>query len=407
MGWGWLTILWSLGHYAVGAIGYVALVKKVCRELARLNIFYVKLFQWWSPAGDTRDPYLELPEFFETFRTDVPYTDGDLANAPSLPGLTLERKPIGSGTLAVVFRGRYEGRPVAVKLLRPGVKQQLTDLFWQIGVFRGVVRFLPFRSFRRVSRLARLLEEDLRATFEGQVDFLQEAANMRRFQAAFRQNRSICIPECYFATEEVLIMDYFTSFPERDWAAPDYQAYSRLFSHFLVACYFIKDLYHGDLHLGNMIFLKTGDGAHRLGIIDFGLVGGLNVPSQNFILQVLHSFAQKDLPGFLGHYVDYITPVDGERQWVLAHFRAVFARKAITTLPTDTAGLTGLIRFMYMEMLDLNLNRFALDPNLNIYLFSVLALIETLNVLTLNDTRNHLFDLFDLFGKFEEFDPFS
>lgn len=117
---------------------------------------------------------------------------------------SLDSRPHASGSIAEVFFGvLQDGTAVAVKCLRPGVKDLLVaDLAWLLRFGEWTDRNLRLRMLG-VRRAA----EDFCEHVQMQTNFEVEASHLRRFRRNFEAgNESVRFPIPLFATEDVIVM---------------------------------------------------------------------------------------------------------------------------------------------------------------------------------------------------------
>lgn len=397
------AIAGTLGAYAVNRVDYVPMVKQICTHLSAINIFYVKFFQWFTSSLrlDDREINQELTEYFTTYKDKVPFTPDDIDTSAlaevvreiqSTGGtLRLEStsEPVNSGTVALVFRGQLTDaagatRPVAVKVLRTGIQAKMCQMYTHYTLFARLLRYIPGYNMDVFDMI-----RDTKDTFFAQADMPTEAANIMLFHRRFRGNKNIIIPYVYGSTTNAIVMDYLESYP-LEWQNNDYRAYCNIFTQFLMTAYFIKEIYHGDMHMGNLVFMKDPvTHAHRLGVIDFGVVGTLTVDSQNFIYNLLETFSNNDYKALVGTYVTYVVKLKNLTNPVMV---ADITRNAIESLERHKC--TNIYEFSHTHLflLQRELNRYnlVLDKNINIYLFSVLAMIETLKELSSKDIESNI-----------------
>lgn len=236
-----------------------------------------------------------------------------------------------------------DGRPVAVKVQYPGVREALAADLRTVSVMsRGAA------LIARGLALPPLVAE-LRDRLTEELDYLREADTQRRFAEAYAGDPEVLVPQVVHATARVLAMDWLDGTPlavmartgdqrERDRAAARYQR-------FLVSGPERAGLLHSDPHPGNFRILADG----RLGVMDFGsalaMPGGLPPTFGRLIAALLgrnerEVATQLENEGFLrpgarvevGKLMDYMAPFTVparhetfrfSRQWLRAQFSRV------------------------------------------------------------------------------------
>jgi len=201
-----------------------------------------------------------------------------------------EPEPIGRASIAVVYRARlHDGRPVAVKVLRPDIEHVVaTDLQLMQPFIELVVRQTGDQNAGSTLQLL----DGFRVQIGEEMDLRNEA----RSQACFRKLLHevsiplVAVPEPYpeLSGRNVLTMEYLDGVPIDDLAgvadlgidpAPLVEAVIRSF--FLTTVRW--GAFHGDIHAGNMLLLRDG----RIGVIDWGIVGRLDPGTHRFFLRLL------------------------------------------------------------------------------------------------------------------------
>jgi ubiquinone biosynthesis protein len=197
-------------------------------------------------------------------------------------------KPFAAASLSQVHlaRLRDSGTDVVVKVLRPGTEGHLQrDL--------GILRFI-FRRLNCVPRLRRLRLLDALGELEQivleETDYRYEANNMRELRKTTRGHK-VYIARVYqrYSTKNVLVMEYISGVLMSDYIRirandPDRvdrwleannidpkKVARRLLISFMRQL-FENNLFHADLHPGNIILLRDS----RVALIDLGSVGSLD-----------------------------------------------------------------------------------------------------------------------------------
>jgi len=183
-------------------------------------------------------------------------------------------EPAAAASIGQVHRAEWaDGRPVAVKVQYPGVREALSA---------------DVRTMSVMSRLAALvarglalppLMAELRDRLVEELDYEHEARTQTRFRTAYADDARIAVPEVLHATPRVLVMDWLDGTPlaevARSGTQQERDAAAALYQRFLVSGPGRAGLLHTDPHPGNFRMLP-GD---RLGVLDFGssleLPGGM------------------------------------------------------------------------------------------------------------------------------------
>mmetsp|Transcript_39198 Transcript_39198/g.92283 ORF Transcript_39198/g.92283 Transcript_39198/m.92283 type:complete len:687 (-) Transcript_39198:179-2239(-) len=122
----------------------------------------------------------------------------------SVPIRELEPLPRASGSIAEVFFGvLQDGSEIAVKCLRPGIKELLdADLAW-------LLRFSKLADHSQQLRLLgiRQAAEEFCEHIQMQTDFQVEASHLRRFRKNFASSgEAVRFPSPLFASQDVLVL---------------------------------------------------------------------------------------------------------------------------------------------------------------------------------------------------------
>jgi len=197
-------------------------------------------------------------------------------------------EPLASASLGQVHRATLRsGREVAVKVQRPGIRDQIRD---DMEVLAEIARFLDAHTDagRRMG-FGELLEEFDRS-LRDELDYRREAANLRRLATILAPYDALVVPTPVddFSSGRVLTMDYL---PGRkvtmlgplgrmdiDGAALAGQLFNAYLDQILVEGFF-----HADPHPGNISLLDDG----RVGVLDLGMVARVPARMQDSLVKLL------------------------------------------------------------------------------------------------------------------------
>lgn len=194
-------------------------------------------------------------------------------------------QPIAAASIGQVHRARLlrEGVWVAVKVRRPFIEttfaREVTLVRFWVRVLEAL-HVLPFMQWRQMQwELERILHEEL--------DYRVEGSAIERMRRSLEPHR-MYVPALYrdYTTARVLVMELVTGVQMsdyiktlhanparvRDWEREnDVEPHrvARRFSYSILRQILEDNLYHGDLHPGNIVLLRHS----RVALLDFGTVG--------------------------------------------------------------------------------------------------------------------------------------
>jgi predicted unusual protein kinase regulating ubiquinone biosynthesis (AarF/ABC1/UbiB family) len=266
-----------------------------CAELlAALGPAFIKAGQALSTRPDIVPPVL-LDELAQ-LQDQLPGFDSRLAMACIVEDLgqpieavydQLDREPISAASLGQVHKGVLKGGlRVAVKVQRPGLREQITlDLY----IVRNIAAWLN-RNVRLIrSDLVALIDELGRRVFE-EMDYINEGENADKFRKLHAHNPRIAVPAIHWqaTSRRVLTMEWIdgTKLTNLDAVRaigidPDDMvqvgvncSLQQLLEH---------GFFHADPHPGNLLALADG----RLAYLDFGMMSEVSREARTGLIQAV------------------------------------------------------------------------------------------------------------------------
>jgi len=204
-----------------------------------------------------------------------------------------DMQPLASASIAQVHAATLpDGREVVVKVVRPGVRQQLRrdiDLLLTIAGFaekywEGGLRVKPTGFVREFETFV----------FD-ELDMYREASNASMLRNNFLGSKELYIPEIYwpYCREPVLVMERVAGVPVSDIAQLKKHGVNleRLAKRGIRVFYtqvFRDNLFHADMHPGNILVDVSNPEDASFIALDFGIVASLTPRdlyyiSENFI----------------------------------------------------------------------------------------------------------------------------
>lgn len=286
--------------------------RNVRGALESLGPFYVKVGQMLATRPDIVTP--EMIDEFEKLQDEAspaPFGDFEPVLRQELGAGWAGRfrdfdteRPLGTASLAQVYRARLPGgRPVAVKIQRPGVRETVEADMKLMG---SLSRFASRRAWRfneviDVQAMLNVVFDAMRP----ELDFVMEARNMTEAAKAAEDFDYVQVPEVIEATGRVLVQELAPGTPIREANRDDFDAEERKaigqdLLAFMYRGYFVDRIFHADPHPGN-IFVAPG---HPATVIDWGMVGRIDRPTSTSILLLLLNLAMNDGAGTARAWVD-------------------------------------------------------------------------------------------------------
>ena len=262
--------------------------------LVDLGPAFIKAGQALSTRPDIVPPVL-LEELAQ-LQDQLPGFDSDLAMACIEEDLgapldaiyeQLDRDPISAASLGQVHRGVLKGgQAVAVKVQRPGLREQITlDLY----IVRNIAAWLNRNIGLIRSDLVALIDELGRRVFE-EMDYLNEASNAEEFRDLHSHNARIAVPTIYrdATSRRVLTMEWIDGVKLTNLeAVKELGIDPNDMVEVGVSCSLQQLLEHGffhaDPHPGNLLALEDG----RLCYLDFGMMSEVSRESRTGLIQAV------------------------------------------------------------------------------------------------------------------------
>ncbi|WP_036909952.1 ABC1 kinase family protein, partial [Prochlorococcus marinus] len=200
---------------------------------------------------------------------------------------SFELDPISAASLGQVHQAiLHSGEKVAVKIQRPGLREQITlDLY----IVRNIAIWLKkYVGFIR-SDLVALIDELGKRVFE-EMDYINEANNAEKFETLHQKNKKITVPKMYknLTSKRVLTMEWIDGIK-----LTNIDGVKKLginpneLIEIGVNCSLQQLLEHGyfhaDPHPGNILALNDG----RLCYLDFGMMSEVTDKSRTGLIQAV------------------------------------------------------------------------------------------------------------------------
>ena len=255
----------------------------------RREIFPIELCHELEKLQDKVPP---LP--FEAVKDTIESVCGPIETAFA----TFDSEAVAAASISQVYKAvLHDGSVVAVKVQRPGIKEQVAvdlPLLETLAEFleTAIPSIKPYNPRGIVNEFVTQIYQEL--------NFEHEGSNVDRLNTNFSSNPQIRAPKIYweYSSTTVLTMEFVEGFRidnieamqmyginSTSLAVAGFQAYLQMI--------FIDGFFHSDPHPGNVMFTPAG----TLIFIDFGMVGLLRQERRIHFIKLLLAILEMDVEG--------------------------------------------------------------------------------------------------------------
>jgi ubiquinone biosynthesis protein len=216
-------------------------------------------------------------------------------------------EPLATASMAQVHKAvLLDGTEVAVKVQRPGVRNQIEiDIEVMYEVARFATKFTSFGKRYGILQMVRELDQSL----SQELDFRVEAENTKLISRQISDFPLLITPTVYdnYTSRRVLTLSFIHGRHLADISRKELNSLdSRAIAKELLSAYLkqaiIDGVFHCDPHPGNIFLADDG----RLALMDFGMVGRFDSGQKDNIILLLLAFSERQGERVADTYLDMI-----------------------------------------------------------------------------------------------------
>ncbi|MFK3739744.1 ubiquinone biosynthesis regulatory protein kinase UbiB [Massilia sp. TN1-12] len=274
--------------------------------LEELGPIFVKFGQVLSTRPDLMPP--DIVAELSLLQDRVPPFDSELAVAQITRSLGappdqlfehFERTPVASASIAQVHFARLKnGKEVAIKVLRPGMKTTIDEDLALMQMAAGLIEKV-WPDSRRLKPREVVAEFD--KYLHDELDLMREAAQASQLRRNFAGSSLLMVPEMYwdYCSSSVITMERMKGIPISQTdrlvaAGVDLKKLSSDGVEIFFTQVFRDGFFHADMHPGNILVSVEPETFGRYIALDFGIVGTLNDFDKDYLSQNFLAFFRRD-----------------------------------------------------------------------------------------------------------------
>ncbi len=278
--------------------------RRMVQEIVTLGPTFIKLGQVFAARADLLpEPY--VGEFGKLTDQVPPVPTAQIRRtleaAYGRPVSTVfddfEDGSVAAASLGQVHRARFQGQAVAVKVLRPGVRELVRQ---DIRVARPLARWIARHFPNQHIRNARTVVEEFARRIPEEMDFEREAVFATTIRANFARTQGVIVPHVIpeLVRPNVLVLEFVEGRRIDRLTTPGTPAPRHVVAKVIelyLQMMLIDGLFHADPHPGNL--LVTSDGTVVL--LDFGMVIEVPKEMRRNLVRTVFAAIRRDVDGTL------------------------------------------------------------------------------------------------------------
>ena len=287
--------------YLLFHVDNLKFLDRLTHRLASVNILYVKVFQAIALNNSLIDD--KINNTLLKFTDNAPWSQCDI-DVDTLNALKDEYQlvirdgiynPINSGMISLVFKATRisDDSNVIIKIKRKNIEEKLEDAIDNLLFFMYILSFFPLI---KKYQLAEVVNKNI-DIIKHQVNFDEEVQNLLTIKNNCKNLKYVKIPEVFKDVTDkyrnVILMEQIDGVPINKIEEEDYEEFAKQVLKFGFVTTLLHGVTHGDLHGGNILFIKDDNDKkhkHKIGVIDFGIIYEIDSHFKGIMLDTFTDF---------------------------------------------------------------------------------------------------------------------
>ena len=273
-------------------------ITRISHRLASINILYVKVFQAIASNNSIIDEKTNNQLLRFTDNAPWNYSDiniSDIIEITNDYNLVLENgfeSPINAGMISLVFKAyiRETGEPVIIKMKRNNIENKLASAIENLQTFMYLLSFFPliqkYQIYEVINKNIDIIKH--------QTNFSEEVQNMITVKENCKNLKYVKIPSVKKEVTEkypnIIMMEYIDGMKMNEILEEDYEGFAKQVIKFGFVTTMVHGITHGDLHSGNILFIKDENDEkykYKICVIDFGIIYEVDATYKGFMFEIM------------------------------------------------------------------------------------------------------------------------
>ena len=218
-----------------------------------------------------------------------------------------DAKALASASVAQAHAARLiSGEEVIVKIIRPNIWEQIKE---DMNILFLIANLLS--KFSIAKRLKPIeVVKDYQKTVLHELDLMREAANCAQIRRNWEGSSIIKVPEIHwdFCRKNILVQERIHGIPidnteKLKELGVDFEQLAKNGVRIFFTQVFHHNLFHADMHPGN-VFVDVADPSNpKYAAVDFGIVGSLEEKDREYLAKSFNAFFEKDYGQIANNFI--------------------------------------------------------------------------------------------------------
>jgi predicted unusual protein kinase regulating ubiquinone biosynthesis (AarF/ABC1/UbiB family) len=353
----------------------MSFIDRLTSKLASINILYVKIFQAFALNNKLIDE--QLNNYLLKYTDNAPWSTSDiddntlykLEEEYPISFETYGFVPLNSGMISLVFKAKktLTEEQVIIKLKRKNINATLDEAIEKLLFFVYILSLIPFFENYKIPDL---IYKNI-SIIKQQTDFKQEVDNIIKIRDNCKNLKYIVVPKPEIEVTDkypnVIMMEYINGITTANVEEEDLEGFAKQVLKFGFVSTFIHGISHGDLHSGNILFIKddiSPTHKYKIGLLDFGIIYEINQEfKKQFLALLIDVFTTPPREIALQLYHSgLLEPLEILENLPKEHYDTII--EMLTSIINDTMNVTKSVNHIQIYDFIYNLNNYINSNNM-------------------------------------------